>query len=316
MKISLKNASLALCSILLAAMSLSSCNQLDDNNNYYEERVKTDDLIISKYLSDHQIATIKHSSGFYYQVLTANASGASLVKDDVVDFTYKISLLDGTVLEDSISAKNPLHFKLMSNTVVPEGLDNGIRLMKVGEVYRFFIPSYLAYGNYRSSNFPSNSNFIVDVKVLKRQSETDIEVAQLDSIDHFVKSNFQHFDKYASGLYYIENVLGTGAKPHNGDRVTINFTRKYLNGAVIKSVNDISIRIGNGEAVQGLEEGLKLMQAGGKAVLVMPASIAFGQSLCVLPQKTRSELLDDQLISSEVLPYSMVEYIVELKYVN
>ena len=67
MKISCKNASLALCSILLVAMSLASCNQLDDN--YYEEQVKTDDQIISKYLSDNQIATIKHSSGFYYQVL-------------------------------------------------------------------------------------------------------------------------------------------------------------------------------------------------------------------------------------------------------
>lgn len=314
MKISCKNASMALCSILIVAMSLSSCNQLDDN--YYEEQVKTDDQIISNYLRFSSIQTIKHISGFYYQVIAVNPTGSSLAPDDVVDFTYKISLLDGTVLEDSISAKNPLHFKLMNNTIVPEALDNGIQLMKVGEEYRFFIPSYLAYGNYRSSDFPFNANFIVDVKVLKRQSETDVEVAQLDSIDHFVKSNFQHFNKYASGLYYIENLLGTGAKPHDGDRVTINFTRKYLNGTIIKSVNDISIRIGNGEAVQGLEEGLKLMQAGGKAVLVMPASIAFGQSLCILPQKIRSELLDDQLISSEVLPYSMVEYIVELKYVN
>ena len=307
-------ATMALCTILFITGTISSCDQFKDSD--YDIQAKADDQRINKYLTDNNIQASKQSTGFYYQVLTSNDAGTSLVQDNVVDFYYKVSLLDGTVLEDSISAKKPARFKLLNNTMVPEALDKGISLMKVGAKYRFFIPSNLAYGDYRSSSFPAKSIFIIDVQTAKAQSETDIEVTQLDSIDHFVKSKFQHYEKFASGLYYIDSIVGTGAKPHNGDRVTINFTRKYLDGTIIKSVNGLSLDIGYGQAVQGLEEGLEQMRVGGKAVLIMPASIAFKQSLCVLPQKTRKDLLDDQMINSEVSPYSIVEYIVELKSVN
>jgi FKBP-type peptidyl-prolyl cis-trans isomerase len=294
--------------------SFISCNK--DNESDYEKQVKIDDQKIITYLSD-SIQAQKHSSGFYYQVLESNNDGKSLAQDNVVDFYYKISLLDGTVLEEIVKGKDaPARFKLLNNTIVPQGLDYGISLMRVGDKYRFFIPSYLAYGGYSSSLFPAYAIFIVEVEVAKEQSDTDINVAQLDSIDHFVKSNFKSFEKFASGLCYIDSIDGTGNKPHDGDMVTINFTRKYMDGTIIKSVDGISLYIGYNQAVQGLEEGLKQMRQGGKAVLVMPASIAFKQSLCVIPTNIRKNLLDDKMITAEVLPYSIVEYFVELKSVN
>ena len=300
---------------LFFAMSVSSC--LDMGDSAYEKQAKIDDDKINEYLNllSSNIPT-KHFTGFYYQALTPEGSGAALVRGDVVDFYYKISKLDGTVIEDSMSAKKPAQLKLLDYSIVPEALDRGISLMKVGSKYRFYIPSYLAYGDYHSSLFPSNTNFIVDILVVKKQSETDLEVAQLDSIDTFVKSNFTTFEKFASGLYYIDNVVGTGIKPRMGDRVVINMTRKYLDGTVIKTVDNLILNLGYGQAVQGLEEGLMQMREGGKAVFVMPASIAFKQSLCLIPQKVRTELLEDKLITSEVNPYSIVQYIVELKTVN
>lgn len=297
---------------LCLALFLSSC--LDLKDSAYDKQNAADDQKITRYLSDNHIEAVKDFSGFYYQVLTPNATGADLAGNDVVDFNYKISLLDGTVVEDSMAAKKPAQLKLLNYSIVPQALDKGISLMKVGSKFRFYIPSNLAFGDYRSSKFPSNSILVADVQVLKKQSETDVEVAQLDSIDHYVHAKYTNFQKLSSGLYYVENAVGTGNKPQFGERVIINMTRKYLDGTVIKSVNGLNLILGANQAVQGLEEGIMQMRRnGGKAVLIMPASLAFKQSLCLLPQKIRAELLADELITSEVLPYSIVEYEVELK---
>lgn len=300
--------------IFISLLTIVSCQKEESE---YEKRVKIDDNTINEYLTDNGIDVQKHPSGFYYEVVESNNGGDMLYKDDVIDLYYKISLLDGTVLEETSQAEGkPARFKLLNNAVIPQGLDDGISLMKSGEKYRFYIPSYLAYGSYSNSLFSAYSIFIVEAEVIKKQSETDIDISQLDSIDSYVKSNYPGYEKFASGLYYVDSITGTGDKPYAGNMVTINFTRKYLNDTIIKTMNDVSLYLGSGQAVQGLDEGIKQMREGGKAILIMPASIAFKQSLCLLPEKIRQDLLRDDLINAEVRPYSIVKYIVELKSVN
>lgn len=307
MRSSLKwsNALMAFCLML----SLLSCQE----ESYYEKQASIDDEKIQKYLTQNNIQAAKHYSGFYYQVITPNETGATLSGNDVVDFKYKLSLLDGTVIEDSLAAKKPAHVKILDYSIVPEALDRGIAMMKVGSTYRFYIPSNLAYGDYRSSKFPSQAIMIADIKVIAKHTETEVEEAQLDSIDTYVKAKYgTNFEKFASGLYMVNTVTGNGEKPHLGDRVTVNMTRRYLDGTVIKTFTGLKLDLGYHQAVQGLEEGILQMRKGGKAILVMPSSIAFKQSLCLLPQKIRSELLENGIITSEVLPYSIVEYEIEL----
>ena len=135
-------------------------------------------------------------------------------------------------------------------------------------------------------------------------------------IQSFVDQKYPSYEKFASGLYFIDSIQGSGNKPNTGDKVNIDFTRTYLNDSIIKSVEGISLYLGNGQAVGGLEEGLKLMKPGGSAILIMPSEIAFRQSLCIVPEKTRKDLLEDEIISAEVLPYSIVKYIVKLNSVN
>jgi FKBP-type peptidyl-prolyl cis-trans isomerase len=293
----------------------SSCQK--DEESDFEKQVKIDDEIISQYLADSSIQAKKHSTGFYYQVITSNNSGKSLVENNVINFYYTVSLLNGTILESTNKRNNtPAQLKLLNSSLIPIGLDYGIDLMKVGEKYRFFIPSYLAFGNYSCSVFEENSIFIVDVKVDSIQSEEDVYEMQFDSIRSFVSKKYPSHEKFASGLYFIDSISGNGSKPHKGDKVNIDFTRTYLNDSLIKSVKGVSFYLGTGYAVQGLEEGIKFMKPGGTAILIMPSGIAFKQSLCIIPEKARKELLDDKVISAEVLPFSIVKYIVKLNSVN
>jgi len=200
----------------------------------------------------------------------------------------------------------------MTYTVIPEALDYGIKLMDVGETYRFFIPSYLAYGSYSTTDFGPNSNFIVDIEVTGVQSESDIDDIQRDSIAEYVAANYADYQEYASGLYFIDSITGPGDKPFNNSTVNIDFDRKYLDNSVVHSVDGVTVYLDKGMAVQGLEEGIKLTREGGTSILIMPASIGFKQSVCVIPQNAREKLFNDQIINNSVEPYPILKYVVKL----
>ena len=176
----MKNKTFLFSLLTVAIFIFSSC--LKDEESDFEKQVKIDDEIISQYLADSSIQAKKHTTGLYYQVITSNNNGTSLVKNNVVDFYYTISLLDGTILETTNNQDSmPARLKLLNGSLIPEGLDYGISLMKVGEKYNFFIPSYLAFGNYSCSVFSENSIFMVEAEVINVQSEEDIYDMQFDS---------------------------------------------------------------------------------------------------------------------------------------
>ncbi|MDP3436044.1 MAG: FKBP-type peptidyl-prolyl cis-trans isomerase [Bacteroidales bacterium] len=321
-------------SFVVGGLVAVSCSGLESD---YAKQQKIDDEIIGKYLTDNNIQAQRHSVGFYFFPLygiTLHSSASAiqsnvspilgaLKQNDIVSFYYTISLLNGTVIESNEGVGSgaapkaePAKFRLLSQTIIPEGLDYGIKLMSVGQRYRFFMPSYLAYGNYSTSYLPVNSNLIIEIEVVGVQTQTQIDDIERDSIFSFASARYQSFKQYPSGLCFVDSIPGAGEKPFSGDRVKVDFTRSYLNDTIIKSVEDVMFFIGNGQAVEGLEESLRLMKSGGTAVLIMPSSIAFKQSLCIIPQKARADLLRDKVITSEVLPYSIVKYVVKLKSVN
>ena len=315
--------------IMLIAMSSLMLFSCSIGETDYERQVKIDDQILYKYMADNNIQAQKHSEGFYYQVLTANSAGAALKKNDVVSFYYTITNLNplSMALQNSFVAATPIEtnelpgtkpaqFKLLTYSIIPEGLDYAVSMMRVGEKYRFYIPSYLAYGSYSTSDFTANSNFIIDIRIVDAKTETEIDDIQRDSIENYVSTKYTAFEKYASGLYFVDSIPGTGRRPNTVDYVSIDFTRKYMDDNVIKVTNGVSFFLGQGQAVQGLEEGIKLMKEGGTSVLIMPSKLAFKQSLCVIPQKTRAKLLTDRIISVDVLPYSIIKYVVKLKSSN
>ncbi len=338
MKFNFRNSGLSvkMLSCFIVGLVVTSCFGLESD---LEKQMKIDDQIIAKYLADNDIQAQRHRIGFYYMQtpqitlhqgsgLSNNGTGADalifypgygteLKMNDVVSFYYTISLLNGTVVETNAGpGGEPAKVRLLTQTIIPEGLDLGIDMMKVGESYRFYMPSYLAYGTYGCEHFPANSNFIIDILVTGVETPTQIDDVQRDSIENYVAERYQNYKMFPSGLCIVDSIAGSGIKPFNGDKVTIDFNRKYLNNNLIKSTEGVQLVVGSGQAVDGLDEGLKLMKEGGTSIMFMPASIAFKQSICIIPQKARNELLDDKLITSEVLPYSIVKYIVKLRLVN
>jgi len=301
--------------ISVILITLSSCIK---NDNPFENQVKEDTKKIKTYLESKKINAIEIKDGFHYEVVESNSNGQVIKNDDIVEFYYKISLLDNKLIEDKMDeTKNaPLLFKKGNNAFWPSGLEKGISLMHVGEHYRFYLPSYMAYYSYGHSDFfPSFSNFIIDIKINSILSEQDILSNQLASIEASVEENvYENVEKQTSGLYYIKTKEGSGKKPKSNSYITIKWTRKYLDGTIIASTGTSSqaYYLKNDNIVEGLKEGIQLMEEGEKAIFLMPSKLAFGPSLQVLPHTLREQLYKEKSINYDIEPYSPLQYEIEL----
>jgi len=84
----------------------------------------------------------------------------------------------------------------------------------------------------------------------------------------------------ASGLKYVDLVVGTGASPVRGKQVTVHYTGTLENGTKFDSSLDrrqpFSFVIGVGQVIKGWDEGVMSMKVGGKRKLVIPANLGYG----------------------------------------
>jgi FKBP-type peptidyl-prolyl cis-trans isomerase FkpA len=85
-------------------------------------------------------------------------------------------------------------------------------------------------------------------------------------------------EKLASGLIYQEIKAGTGAKPKATDIVKVNYTGTFIDGKEF----DSSVKRGEpvefplGQVIPCWTEGVSKMKVGGKAKLICPSDIAYG----------------------------------------
>ena len=82
-----------------------------------------------------------------------------------------------------------------------------------------------------------------------------------------------------TGLRYMIYKNGRGEVPTPGARVTIAYSLRLLTGDIIyqaDSLNPVTITLGKREVVNGLEEGLMLMNKGSSARLILPPHLGYG----------------------------------------
>jgi len=102
-------------------------------------------------------------------------------------------------------------------------------------------------------------------------------------INDFLKSlHDTTFVLKPSGLYFTELSGGTGDLPVNGDSVTFFYKGMFLDKVVFDTNVTDSIPwkyvIGSGKIIAGLDEGLRYMKQGSKALLLTPSSLAYGHN--------------------------------------
>jgi peptidyl-prolyl cis-trans isomerase A (cyclophilin A) len=87
--------------------------------------------------------------------------------------------------------------------------------------------------------------------------------------------------KTSSGLEYIEVEAGTGPQAAAGKTVAVHYTGKFQDGKVFDSSiarnEPIEFVLGRGNVIKGWDEGIALMKVGGKAQLIIPPNLGYGE---------------------------------------
>lgn len=112
-----------------------------------------------------------------------------------------------------------------------------------------------------------------------KQKDIDDKLLQ----DYFKANNIKA-TKTASGLYYTISKMGTGIVAQPGDKVSVNYTGKTMEGKAFDSnvdpqfqhVQPFEFTVGQGMVIKGWDEGFTIFKKGSKGTLYIPSPLAYG----------------------------------------
>lgn len=252
--------------------------------------------LLNRYLESNGITNEPLGSGLYY-IESVPGSGNAIDSGNMVIFHFDLHLTDGTKIFSSRERGEPMQFEF-GNPFDTPGFDQGIGMMKKGGKSKFIVPSNIAFGaEGRGGIILPYSTLVYDVEVLdvmtksefdqmqetkKKQKEMEkmlIKSQEAGKINAYINENNITVKPSASGLYYIETAKGTGAKADPGKKVKVHYTGKLLDGTKFDSSLDrgepFTFTLGQGQVIRGWDEGIGLMNAGGRAILIIPSSLAY-----------------------------------------
>ncbi|MBQ7984830.1 MAG: FKBP-type peptidyl-prolyl cis-trans isomerase [Bacteroidales bacterium] len=126
-------------------------------------------------------------------------------------------------------------------------------------------------------------------EVIERQK------AEEESLTDYVLNNYSRANRMESGLFYLSKYEGQGAKVQYGKRIYVNYSVKDTSGKLYDTnveqvAKDNSVYypqrlykpfdfiLGDDALIAGWTEGLSYMHVGGKATLVIPSKLAYGET--------------------------------------
>lgn len=263
-----------------------------------EQLMKKELEDIEKYVKSKNITVSPEPSGMYY-IETVAGTGPKADTGKVVKAHFTVSLLDGKQLFSTTERGEPREFECgMSNDT--QGFEEGISKMSKGAKATFIVPSRLAFGEGgRGTLVPPYATIVYEVELVDLMSREEHqkqlnEKRKADSVkmEANKRQEGDKMKKYLaekkitakpteSGLVYVEHLKGTGAKALPGKKVSVHYTGTLLDGTKFDSSRDrgepFEFVLGQGQVIKGWDEGIALMNVGGKATLIIPSKIAYGE---------------------------------------
>ncbi|MBC7607870.1 MAG: peptidylprolyl isomerase [Burkholderiales bacterium] len=111
-------------------------------------------------------------------------------------------------------------------------------------------------------------------------SRAQRESAEVSASEAKMEKLAAGFEKTASGLRYQFIQRGSGKKAENGKTVSVHYTGQLEDGKVFDSSiprkKPIEFPLGQGNVIEGWDEGIALLQVGDKARFVIPSHLGYG----------------------------------------
>lgn len=210
----------------------------------------------------------------------------------------------------------PVPYQYTDSLASSGGLEEAYSLLRVGDSAEFKIPASNIFTQPDMQLPPDvtmESTMVFNIAVRDIQSEDEYREAQLSqmqerlkrqiaiteertnrlieanqqqikedsiAISEYLANNNMEAQVTESGLHYIILEEGEGGTPDKGDQVSVHYEGTLLSGEKFDSSYDrgepFKFPLGVGNVIPGWDEGISLMQKGGKAKLFVPSTLAYG----------------------------------------
>lgn len=124
------------------------------------------------------------------------------------------------------------------------------------------------------------SEYQKKLEELKKKQE-QAKLAAVAEFNIYVQKNYPEAKNTSTGLHYIIEEQGTGAKAEKHRNVSVHYTGMLPDGTVFDSSHKrnqpISFPLGMSRVIKGWDEGIALLNVGGKAKLIIPYFLAYGE---------------------------------------
>ncbi len=275
-----------------------------------EEKAKADKLRgeepgkLQAYLTNNKVTTLPSASGIYVITHTQGA-GRAIQKTDFVKINLTVSSIEGKKIFSTLDKNHPLTFEY-GQPFDTKGFEEAVGTLKKGSKATVVVPSAMGFGEKGKKDMSGQdivapfSPIVYEIEILDLKTKAENEKASKEEaaaakktsdeamakepglIQQYVKANNITAKPNASGLIYVEKVKGKGEKAVAGKKVKVHYTGKLFNGKVFdssltrKPSTPYEFTLGQGQVIPGWDEGIAMMNVGGKATLIIPSKLGYG----------------------------------------
>jgi FKBP-type peptidyl-prolyl cis-trans isomerase len=250
-------------------------------------------VVISSCNSDNYTTD---ASGMKYKFFTKNEENKKPIVGDILVLKMKYTTENDSVLFDT-KEYNDQTFRMIMKAASKNGgtVDDAFAMMSEGDSAQFIIGAEKFFLETKNSEVPEfikkGDKLIFNIKLveifsydkyLEEKKAVDVMTAEQEQkiLKLYLENANINVKPTSTGLYYIEEKAGNGSSPKSGQKVKVHYTGSFVSGEIfdssLKRGEVFEFEIGSNKVIPGMEEGICMMKKGGKATLIVPSNIAYG----------------------------------------
>ncbi|MGP1514969.1 MAG: FKBP-type peptidyl-prolyl cis-trans isomerase [Bacteroidales bacterium] len=244
------------------------------------------------------------NEGVLYKIEKINQDGQRIKEGDLIIGRFSVYYDDSLIYDGMNQNPRPVFPVVNQNHIFEGDLIDGLRMMHLGDITTFAFPTdtMKKYNTGVPETVEAKYVYykvavdsLTSLEQMQKEEQQKVMIAlqkENKSIEDYIKNNGWD-NKIVEGIYVKHLNKGIGTKAKDGDKVKIHYIGQLLDGTcfdtsvesvarennlynVQRKYEPLEFVIGKGQMIKGFEIAAKQLNKGGKAIVLLPSSLAYG----------------------------------------